>query len=42
MSETQGQFEGLRGFLRLAVGFLLLAAALGSAIYIVVHLLSHL
>jgi len=42
MSGTQGQFEGLRGFLRLAVGLLLLAAAMGSAIYIVVHFLSRL
>jgi len=40
MSETEGQFKGIRGFLWLAAGFLLLAAALGSAIYIVVHLLS--
>ena len=40
MSEPESQFKGIRGFLRLAVGFLLLAAALGSAIYIVVHLLS--
>ncbi len=40
MSGTEGQFEGLRGFLWLAVGFLLLAAAIGSAIYIVAHLLS--
>ena len=38
MSETEGQFKGIRGFLWLAVGFLLLAAAVGSAIYIVVHL----
>jgi hypothetical protein len=42
MSETQGQFKGIRGFLWLAVGFLLLAAAIGSAIYIVVHLLNYL
>ena len=41
MSETESQFKGIRGFLWLAVGFLLLAAALGSAIYIVVHLLSY-
>ena len=40
MSETQGQFNGIRGFLWLAVGFLLLAAAIGSAIYIVAHLLN--
>ena len=42
MSETEGQFEGIRGFLWLAVGLLLLAAALGSAIYIVAHLLKYL
>jgi hypothetical protein len=42
MSETQGPFNGIRGFLWLAVGFLLLAAAIGSAIYIVVHLLKYL
>ena len=38
MSETQGPSKGIRGFLWLAVGFLLLAAAMGSIIYIVVHL----
>jgi hypothetical protein len=38
MSESDGQFTGIRAFLWLAVGFLLLAAALGSAIYIIVHL----
>jgi len=37
MSETQNQFEGLRGSLWLAIGFLLLAAALGSAGYIIAH-----
>ena len=42
MSGTQGQLKGIRGFLWLAVGFLLLASALGSAIYIVVHLLNYL
>ena len=42
MSETQGQLKGIRGFLWLAVGFLLLAAAIGSTIYIVVHLLKYL
>jgi hypothetical protein len=42
MSETESQFKGIRGFLWLAVGFLLLAAAIGSAIYIVVHLLKYL
>ncbi len=39
MSEAESQFEGFRRFLWLAVGILLLAAALGSAIYIVVHIL---
>ncbi len=38
MFETESQFKGIRGFLWLALGFLLLAAAVGSAIYIVVHL----
>jgi len=38
MSETQNQFKGIRRFLWLAVGFLLLAAALGSAVYIVTHI----
>ena len=42
MSETEGQFNGIRGFLWLAVGFSLLAAATGSAIYFVVHLLNYL
>ena len=42
MSETQGQFKGIRGFLWLAVGLLLLAATIGSAIYIVAHLLNYL
>jgi len=40
MSETQNQFEGFRGSLWLASGFLLLAAALGSAAYIVAHLIN--
>ncbi len=39
MAGTEGQFRGVRGFLWLAVGFVLLAAAIGSAIYIVIHLL---
>ena len=39
VAESESQFKGIRGFLWLAVGFLLLAAAMGSAIYIVVHLL---
>jgi hypothetical protein len=42
MSETQGQLKGIRGFLWLAVGLLLLAATIGSAIYIVAHLLNYL
>ena len=42
MSKTEGQFNGIRGFLWLAVGILLLAAAIGSAIYIVVHLFNYL
>jgi hypothetical protein len=40
MSEMQNQFEGFRGSLWLAVGFLLLAAALGSAVYIVAHVIA--
>jgi hypothetical protein len=39
-SETQNQFEGFRGALWLAVGFLLLAAVLGSAAFIVARLLT--
>jgi hypothetical protein len=42
MAETESRFKGFRGFLWLAVGFLLLAAAIGSAIYIVAHLLKYL
>ena len=42
MSETEGQFKGIRGFLWLAVGVLLLASAVGSAIYILVHLFNYL
>ena len=42
MAESGSQFKGIRGFLWLALGFLLLAAAIGSAIYIVVHLLNYL
>ena len=38
MSEIQNQFKGIRRFLWLAVGFSLLAAALGSAAYIVAHI----
>jgi hypothetical protein len=39
MSESQNQFKGIRRFLWLAVGFALMAAALGSAIYIAAHLI---
>ena len=42
MDETQGQFKGIRGFLWLAAGLLPLAAAMGSAVYIFVHLLKYL
>ena len=42
MSESESQFKGIRGFLWMAVGFLLLAAAMGSAIYIVSHLFNYL
>jgi hypothetical protein len=38
MSESLNQFRGFRGFLWLVVGFVLLAAALGSAVYILAHL----
>jgi hypothetical protein len=41
MSETASQFKGIRGSLWLAVGILLLAAAIGSGIYIVVNLLNN-
>jgi hypothetical protein len=42
MYEAESQFKGIPGFLWLAVGYLLLAAAIGSAIYIVVQLLNYL
>ena len=42
MYEAESQFKGIRRFLWLAVGSLLLAAAVGSGIYIVVHLLDYL
>jgi hypothetical protein len=42
VSESECQFKGIRGFLWLAVGFLLLAAAMGGAIYIVAHLFNYL
>jgi len=40
--EAESQFKGIRGFLWLAVGSLLLAAAIGSGIYIVARLLDYL
>ena len=40
MLEARNQFIGFHGFLRLAAGYLLLAAALGSAGYIVVHVVA--
>jgi hypothetical protein len=42
MYEAERQFKGIRGFLWLAVGFLLIAAAIGSAIYVVAPLLNYL
>ena len=39
MFESQNEFKGIRRFFWLTVGFFLLAAALGSAVYIVAHLL---
>ncbi len=42
MAETESQFKGIRWFLRLAIGFLLLAVALGSAIYLLARLLDYL
>jgi uncharacterized membrane protein len=41
MAETESRFKDNCGFLWLAVGFLLVAVAIGSAIYIAVHLLNH-
>jgi hypothetical protein len=41
MPETEGQFKGIRGFLWLTAGFLLLVAAIGSANYIVAHLFKY-
>ena len=38
MSETVGRFKGIRGFLWPAIGLLLLLAAFGSLVYIIVHL----
>jgi len=42
MAETESQFKGIHGFLRLAIGVLLLAAALGSAVYLLARLLDYL
>jgi hypothetical protein len=42
MAETERQFKGIRWVLRLAVGALLLAVALGSAIYLLARLLDYL
>jgi hypothetical protein len=39
MSENQHEFKGIRRFLWLAVGFVLMAAFLGSAVYIIAHIL---
>ena len=42
MSQIEGQFKGISVFLWLAVGLWLLAGAMGTAIYIAVHLLNYL
>ena len=42
MAETESRFKGIRGFLWLVVGFLLLSVAIACAIYIAVHLLNYL
>jgi hypothetical protein len=39
MSATQDEFKGIRRVLWLAVGFVLMAAVLGSAAYIVARIL---
>ena len=41
MAQTESLFKGIRGFLRLAIGFLLLAVALGSAISLLARLLGY-
>jgi hypothetical protein len=41
VDERRGPFSGIRGFLWLLTGLLLLAASIGSAIYIVASLLKH-
>jgi len=42
MSGNQNELKGIRRYLWLAVGFVLLAAVLGSAVYIVVHIIARL
>ena len=42
MAEPESQFKGIRWILRLAIGALLLAVALGSAIYLLGRLLDYL
>ena len=42
MAETEYQIKGIRGFLCLSFGLLLLAAGIGSAVCIVVHLVTDL
>jgi len=39
MSEGQNELNGIRRFLWFAVGFMLMAAILGSAVYIIAHIL---
>jgi len=39
MSRNQNEFSGIRRFLWLAVGFVLTAAILGSALYIIARLI---
>jgi hypothetical protein len=41
MTETESLFKGIRGFLLLAVGVLLLAVVLGSAISLLARLLGY-
>jgi len=38
MSKTGGQFKGVRGFLWLAMGILLLVVISGSLVYLIGHL----
>jgi len=39
MSERRNEFKGIRRFLWHAVGLVLMAAILGSAVYIIAHIL---